>query len=251
MTATYQSMQTRVSARIIDLPTAVLTEVPKLVNVAMHKLMEKHNFKVMEAELAAYTQAENHTLLDGVLGNPLSLPTPELFKEWRGEPWYTRYTDGSPGFMSISPSKQALWGSFTEGGADSNDDGYPQVILEGQPDDSNNRSLFVYPLPDGNSDWPDGEYRITMPFYRYLPDLVSAGDTNWLVNQASAEEFIVKWAAGEGHALNWDFDKYTALTAMAQTHYKDITDADKRYRLSSVGEWVPHWRGVRSTKTRI
>lgn len=250
--ATFTEIQTRVTRRVIDLPSAVVAEVPKLVNVALLKLQEKHNFRVMEGELAAFTAVNSHTLLQGIGGAAISIgPTAINVKEWRGEPWYLRYTDGSPRFLSWSPSREALWGSFSQGGASITDASFPSAVLEEISDDGNTRGLSVYPLPDGNSDFPDGEYRITLPYYRYLPSLSASGDHNWFTDQSSGEEFIVRWATGEAFALNWDFQKFAVLIAQSQIHYKDLVTADKRARLGSVREFVPHWQGAHSTKTRI
>jgi hypothetical protein len=249
----YAELQTRVNRRVIDLPSAVVAEVPQLVNVALTKLQEKHNFRVMESELAAFTSVGTHPLLQSVGGATITIPSsPAInFKEWRGEPWFLNYIEGSPRFMSWAASREAVWGMFVQGGAVTFDQSYPQVIVEEPGDDNNNRTLSVYPIPDGASDWPDGEYRITLPYYRYLAPLVNSGDSNWLTNQPSGEEFIIRWATAEAHALNWDFQKYGVLAAQAEIHYKDVVTADKRYRLGPVREFVPHWRGVHSAKTRI
>lgn len=252
--STYSSIQSRVSRRVIDLPSAVVAEVPQLVNVALSKLQKKHNFRVMEAELAAFTAVGSHSIVQSVSGPPIILPSaPAInFKEWRNEPWSIRYTDGSPRFMSWAPSREAIWGSFNQGGAIASDSSFPQLLLEEPASDQyNNRLISVYPIPDGLSDYPDGEYRITIPYYQYLPTLVSAGDHNWLTDDESGEEYIVAWAAGKAFELNWDFQKFQVFLAEAETHYKDVVNADKRFRLSSVREWVPHWRGVHSSKTRM
>ncbi len=252
MTTTYTDLQARVSRRIIDLPTAVQAEVPKLVNIAVNKLQERHNFRVMEAELAAYTAVGSHTLVSSVGGAAISWPGATGFKEWRGEPYFLQASDGAPRFMTLAPDRSSIWGSFTQGGTTTSDASFPHVIVE-EPssDDFNNRNLSVYPIPDGNSDYSDGEYRITIPYHRYLVPLSAGGDHNWLTDQLSGEEFIVRWATAEGHALNWDWEKYTILTAQSEVHYKDIVNADKRYRLSNVNEWVPHWRGVHQNRTRL
>lgn len=253
MAGTYLSMQQRVQRRVIDLPSAVLAEVPQLVNTALKQLQEGHNFKVMESEFSVYTTVDSHTMAVSVGGAAWTLPTsPSVnFKEWRGEPWFTRYQDGSTGPMTWAPSKEALWSAFSEGGATNSDRGYPMVLLEGVSDDSNVRTISVYPLPDGASDFSDGEYRITVPYYRYLPELSADGSSNWLTLQPSGEEFIVNWAAGEAHGLNWDYEKEAVMKSKAEINRKMVVNADKRFRLSSVREWVPHYRGVHSTKTRV
>lgn len=251
MTATYSDLQTKVTRRVIDLPSAVVAEVPRLVNIAMLKLQEEHNFRVMETEIAAFTLVNTQPLLVSVGGAAITIPGTYNFKEWRGEPWYIRYTDGSPRFMSMAPSRESLWGMFSQGGGQVIDTGYPQAILEEPGDDQGNRALSVWPVPDGLSDYSDGEYRITLPYYRYVPALVNAGDNNWFTNQVSGEEYIVRYAAAEGHALNWDYEKMAILKVEAKTHAQDLIKADKRFRLSAVREFVPHWRGAHQNKTRL
>lgn len=251
----YLELKTRVNRRVIDLPAAVQAEVPLLVNIAMQKLQEKHNFKAMEGEFQTVTLVGSHAL-QRAGGGPSSVQfaqNPSFgFKEWRGEPWFLRYQDGAPRFMSWAPSREAVWGMFTQGGATVTDASFPRLLLEEMPNDTQgSMGISVYPIPDGMSDWPDGEYRITVPHFTYLPALSADADFNWFTNQASGEEFIVTWAAGKAFQLNWDFQKYALMLQEAETHYKDLVTADKRMRLGAVREWVPHWQGVHSSKTRI
>lgn len=250
----YTELQARVSRRVIDLPSAVVAEVPLLVNEAIALLQEEHNFRVMEAELQAFTLVNSHSLLQAVGGATIIIPTaPAInFKEWRGEPWYLRYQDGSPRYMSWAPSRESIWGSFVQGGANTTGASFPQVLLEEQPtDDQNSRPISVYPLPDGASDYLDGEYRITIPYYRYLAPLSAGGDHNWITDQASGEQYIISWATAKAFGLNWDYQKMGIAKAEAEIHKKEVKNADKKFRLSSVREFVPHWKGVHSSKTRI
>lgn len=248
----FSAIQTRVQRRVIDLPAAVIAEVPQLINVALTKLQEKHDFRVMEQELAAVTLVNTHPLVTAVGGAAITIgPTGTTnVKKWRGEPWFLTYNEGAPTRMTWANSRESIWGSFDQGGAVSLEASFPNLILEEMADDTGNRTLSVYPLPDGNSDWPDFEYRITIPYWRYLPQLVAAGDHNWFTDQPSGEEFIVRWAAGEAFALNWDFQKFAVLEAQAEVHYKDLVTADKRARLGAVESFVPHWRGAYSNRTR-
>lgn len=250
---TFSGMQTRVTRRVIDLPSAVVAEVPQLVNVALTKLQEAHNFKVMEGELPVFTQALTRNILVSVGGLAVSLYTQiPNFKEWRGKPWYLNYVDGAPRPMAWAGAREAVWGMFTQGGQITLDTGYPQLLLEEPPTDQfNNHTISVYPVADGNSDFPDGEYRITIPFYTYLPPLVNSGDNNWITNQTSGEEYIVHKATAMAFALNWDYEKATVEEQLAKLHFDDIVRTDKRFRLSNVREWAVHWRGANESKTTI
>lgn len=264
---TYSELQSRVATRVIDLPTNVQAEVPMLVNEALFELQTRHNFKVMEAELYTYTQYLNRNLQTGA---PQS-GQPPLF-QWPGqsttianqtiqvgvaggfkgfqdgsEPTWVRYQDGSVRFISIAPDRRSMYGTWTE--ADAN---FPSNILVAPPTDTtvNSSILQVYPLPDGNSDWPDGEYRIQIPYYRYLPYLVGNSDANWLTTNPHGERFIVDWATSEAFALDWDTAHEQEWKAKAELHLKWLFKADKMYRLSPVNELAIHSRGIYQSRIR-
>lgn len=247
----YTELQARVNRRVIDLPTAVTAEVPLLINEALAKLQEEHNFKFMEAEISAFTQANSHILLDGINGAAINTSNQGAFKEFRGEPWFLTYQDGNARFMSWAPSKEALWGRYSQGGAVVSDGGAPQVLLENISDANNNRTFSVYPMPAGSSDYPDGEYRITIPVVVYIGSLVAGADHNWFTDQSSGEQYILHWATAQAFALNWDYQKMAVHEKLAEIHRRDLIKADKKYRLGAVREFVPHWQGVHSNKTRI
>lgn len=266
-TGTYSELQSRVQTRIIDLPAAVQSEVPYLVNEALFELQTRHNFKVMEAELYTYTQFANRILQTGA---PTS-GQPPLFN-WPGqstsianqtiqvgvaggfkgfmdgsEPTFVRYQDGSVRFITVAADRRSIYGQFTEG-----DSSFPSVILVAPPNEIqvNTSNLLVYPLPDGSSDWPDGEYRLQIPYFCYLPNLVNSSDANWLTTNPHGERFIIEWAAAEGFALDWDTGHEQEHKAKAELELKWLIKADKQFRLSSVNEMAVHWRGVYEGRTR-
>lgn len=258
-TGTYLELQTRTQTRVIDLPAAVQAEIPTLVNEAMFELQERHNFKCMEAEMYTYTQYNNRVLQTGAPTNG----QPPLF-QWPGqstsinpqtldlgiaggfkgfqdgaEPTFVRYQDGSIRFITIAPDRRSIYGTFTEG-----DNAFPNVILVAPPSDAYNTStLEVYPLPDGLSDWPDGEYRIQIPYFAYFPNLVQTGDSNWLTMQPHGEQFIICWATAEAFALDWDSQHEAAWKAKAELSYNRIVKSDKMFRMSPVNELAIHSRG--------
>lgn len=262
---TYSELQSRVNTRVIDLPTAVQSEVPLLVNEALYELQTRHNFKVMEAEMGAFTQIYNRVLQTGAPANPVQ---PALFnwpyqstsianlsvqvnvaggfKEFDGEPTFVRYQDGSVRFITIAPARRSIYGTFTEG-----DNSFPNVILLAPPSDSSNNTLLeVYPLPDGLSDWPDGEYRIQIPYFQYVAPLVNPTDSNWLTMNPHGERFIVFWATGDAFALDWDTQHEQEWKAKAELELKWIIKADKMLRLSPVNEFAIHDRGVYQGRIR-
>ena len=259
-TGTYLELQTRVQTRIIDLPAAVQAEVPQLVNEALYELQSRHNFKCMEAEMYVYTQYNNHVLQNGAPANPTQ---PSLFT-WPGQgtsitpvaiqfnvaggfkqfadgssPTFVRYQDGSVRFIEVAPDRRSIYGTFTEG-----DNSFPSVLLIAPPNDNLNTSYMeIYPLPDGLSDWPDGEYRIQIPYFQFLPSLSANSDSNWLTQQPPGEQFIICWATAEGFALDWDSQHEAAWKAKAELYIKRMINQDKFFRLSPVNELAIHARG--------
>lgn len=264
---TYIELQNRVQTRVIDLPSAVQAEIPLLVNEAMFELQTRHNFKVMESELYTYTQVNNRILQTGAPTNG----QPPLFN-WPGqsttianqtiqvgmaggfkgfldgaEPVFVRYQDGSPRYITIAPDRRSIYGQFTEG-----DSSFPSIILVAPPNDTLNQTsnLEVYPIPDGASDWPDGEYRIMIPYFSYLPNLVNNTDVNWLTKTPPGERFIVEWAAGEAFSLDWDLQHEQEHKAKAEAELRKIINMDKMFRVSPINELAIHWRGVYQGRSR-
>lgn len=221
--ATYQEIQDSVLRRLIDTPTAVSTEVPLLINKALVKIQSLHNFKIMQ-----YTQAYTTTVNTRVLG-----ARPTDWKEPRGKPFYVDEL-GSTYEMAYSPQRidvQTYWAT--------DDIGEPEHLLEADPSDvAGTRSFEVWPLPDGNSDYANGEYRISVPYWRYLPALSAGGDTNWFT--VNAEEWIIARATEQGFSLDWDEDRAKYWRGEAAKEWKDILLRDKYEWLAGFDTLVPH-----------
>jgi hypothetical protein len=259
MVGTYLELQTRVQTRLIDLPTAVQAEVPQLVNEALYELQSRHNFKVMERELFTYTQVFNRTLQTGTPSTAQSplftwpqsstiapQVTPSTLKEWRGRAIYVLYSDGTPRFVNVTAQRTDIYSAYTEW-----DPSFPSVILDSIPsDNANDRTLEVYPLPDGLSDWPDGEYRLLLPYYGFLPALSANSDSNWLTTNPHGERFIIAAATAEGFALDWDTQNEQKWKAKSELEYKYCVMQDKKYRLGEVNELAIHSRGQYASRIR-
>lgn len=230
------TIQTRVTRRVIDLPAAVAAEVPTLVNEAIKELQEGHNFKVMEAATAQLlTTAGTHALA----------AVPPDYKEARGKPYEVLF-DGSTRDMIHAANIQSVLDVFTLN--DLNDIGAPEVILDPEPEDIENvRSFEVYPFPDSNSDWGDGEYRVVIPYWKFLPDLVNDGDTNWFTS--NAEKWITFRATAEAFVLDWDEERSIFWDARATAERIKVTNRDKLFRLGGVGTLTPH-KDVNTPKLR-
>lgn len=226
--ATYLDIQNRVKTRLIDLPSTTLAEVPVLINDALRELQSRHNFWVMRKTLAANTVALTRNLV----------ATPSDFKEFRLEPYYTE-NSGFKVPMRIASSRRQVNGIFED-----DDDGPPRFILRGEPSsEAGASSLEVWPLSDGQSDWsavPSGEYRVTIPYFGYVPALSANSDTNWFTNNALGEHFLINQAVAMGFAINWDLEKETEWLSLADGKYKLLVAEDKRGWLAGVETFTPH-----------
>ena len=225
--ANFQTLQTRVQSNVIDLPPAVLAQVPNFVNSAIQFLEALHNFQVMKAEVSYITP----NVADGqthVLGG-----VPPQWKEPRGEPYlvrqigsargitwqpsreymyrkwqaYSVYDIGEPRDLLLSEALPAQFGLFTGG----NTDPAGSVLGDGDSPGDNTWSsdltsqwIEVYPYPDGASDWPNGNYRIQIPYWMYVPNLTKATDTNWFTKDGPGAEYIIAAATMMSFEMDWD-----------------------------------------------
>lgn len=217
--ATFLELKERVKRRLIDLPAAVLTEVPDLVNKGLRELQRRHNFQVMEALQATTTLVSTRAMV-GVV--------PTDFKELRDRPFTTDDT-GYNRELVIAPSRNALIRNW-----EADDEGAPTALLRSE----GGTSWDVWPLPDGNSDYTNGEYRISIPYWKYLPKLVADGDTNWFTTEG--EWFIVALATAEGFWLDWDEERATVWEQRGASQLAQIILADKHQRLGGMDTFVPY-----------
>jgi len=204
------------------------------VNIAIRKLQhEKHNFKVQEKLVEFTTVLATRTL--GAV--------PADWKEHNGKPWSVDF-EGPRHKLAVAPDRGSIIPIF-----DDIEDGPPRAILIGEQSDIGAANFEMWPLPDGNSTYSDGEYRIVIPYFRILPALVNNGDTNWFT--VNAEEYIVNRATAEAFAIDWDLEKLTFWKQLAATDLKDALDADNKLRIAGMTTLVPHWRGAREAELDI
>jgi len=221
---TFGTICSRVRRNIIDLPASVTDAVPTLVNQAIRSLQQQHNFQVMEAKQLFVTTKHSR-----VLG-----PKPADFKEFRHRP-YIITAMGHAFELGIAPdvlSAEREWGSEQGGEVDpAMIDGEPRVLAMSEPsDDLGTCNLLVYPLPDGGADYADREYRIVVPYWRYLPELDSDTAENWFTR--FAELYIEYEATSQGFFLDWDEERGTMWKQKAAEQFRYVKNEDKRARLS-------------------
>ena len=212
---------------MIDLPSAVNAEVPTLVNEAMRSLQSGHNFKVMETETGILTTT--------LATRPLSSNVPTDYKEFRGKP-YLIFDSGRYRRLLAPSNRSSAMQLFSVD--DPNRDGEPRALLDSEPNTAGVRAWAVYPFPDGLSDYTNGEYRIVVPYWRFIPAMSSDADTNWFT--VNAEEFLVFQATSMAFALDWDEERMAVWAQLAADRKREIILEDKRYRMSGVNTFVPH-----------
>ena len=231
--ATFSEIQTRVTRRVIDAPASVVTEVPALINEAMKALQERHNFRVMETLSSLYVTVAATRALAVV---------PSDWKEARGNPWYVPNTAGPIRPMKYSANRPAV-----QSVVNPTDTGYPRFLLESEPTDAGARNLEIWPLSDSRSDYSGGQYRIYVPYWRFLPALSAGADTNWFT--VNAEEYLIHVATGQAFSLNWDESRLVLWTQLGENKYNQAVKRDKMARLAGVNTLVTHWRGANSPLT--
>lgn len=223
--ATYAQLQTRILRRVIDAPSAISTEVPDLINSVIRELEDDHNYKVMETETTFNTATTR-----------ILAVVPSDFKEFRNRPYFLT-DNGVSSPMSVAPDRESM-NTFV-GANTTTDIGSPLFLLDAEPsDDDNTRNLEVFPVPDGNSDFSDGEYRVHVPFWKYLPDLSADGDANWF--SVNAERYIIAKVTADALFMNWDEERGSVWEARAARRLQRVMSLDKKARLGGVRTLAIH-----------
>ena len=194
--ATFLDIQTEVRGNIIDLPSFVTGNVPRYVNRAMRELQNKHNFVVMKAAASVST----------VAGTRVLMAVPSNFKEYRGTP-YVINAQGDTRELAIGISRETVEHDIPgNDGGEADPDviiGAPRVILQSEPTaDTGAANWEVWPLSDSLSLYANGQYRIRIPYWKYVVDLSGSADTNWFT--VFAEEWLVRQATAMGFAADHD-----------------------------------------------
>lgn len=206
--ATFSAMQSRVQSELIDVPSSLVALVPTWINAGILWVQAQHNFQVMQAETVYVTPAVSQTNPTHILGQ-----IPSDWKCKRENPYFVTFL-GVPYRMGWQASRPDMYRKWEA--ADVNQIGMPADLLIGEPvnstypDPSNpdnelaDLNIEFYPYSDGSSDWSDGNYRIHLPYFRYLAPLVASGDQNWFTQDGPGAEFCVRYAVTQGFLFNED-----------------------------------------------
>jgi hypothetical protein len=235
--ATFATLKTRVQARLIDVTPTITTEIGELVNAAIRHAEDNYNYRIMKAETALTTTSGDHRLP----ASSTSIPTD--WKESRADPYLRRGEAGIDGTKRIdwAASEEEMVKLYSKD--DPNDKGQPGFIFEKFEED-----IFeVYPFPDGQSQWTDGEYRVVIPYWKYLPDLSADNDTNWFT--INMDQFIKSQATAEGFLLNWDEERAALHFALADAKRRLAERQEARAKLPRNLTLIPK-RDVNAPTTR-
>jgi hypothetical protein len=217
--STLAEIRTKVQRRLVDITAGITAETDDLINSAIREAEETYNFRIMQASTELVTTLATRRLP----ASSTSIPTD--WKESRAKPYLREGQDGELGTQNIqwAPSLEEMVLLYSLD--DPNDKGQPQFILEDFAADE----FSVFPFPDGASLWTDGEYRVTIPYWKFLPALVDDGDTNWFTNNMT--NFVTEWAIAEGFLLNWDEERAGVWLTKAQVNFNRGKKFDKRAKL--------------------
>lgn len=201
----------------------------------MRELQTKHAFRVCETNTAVFQTTEGDRELGAVPAN---------WMKWRGKP--VLITDqGRTIPLDIAPDRSAAeadWG--TDAGGEADEDalaGHPRAVLISEPEDENATAAFeVYPIPDGLSLYANGEYRIRIPYFKYLTALSAVGDSNWFTT--NADEWLIWKAASEAFFLNWDQQQGLAWLQKANGKLQEVINRDKKERIAGLITLAPQPR---------
>lgn len=216
MSMDFGTVQSHVQSWLLDLPSDATQRIPAWINEAIKDAAKRYNFKFMRQTtnfVTVYHQA--------LLGTK-----PTDWKEARDLP-YTIGQDGkTTEFNYIADSDlvrtYALQLPQETSTADV-DDGPPRYLQE------TSDSLYVWPLPDNQSGWINGLYRITVPYWGYPATLAASSDHNYLTD--NAEWYVVFKAVAYGFKWNRDEERGKFFDSEAEPHYKRIERLDKLSKL--------------------
>ena len=213
----FGQIQDEVEGWLLDLPSGVQAKVPGWINEAQRDACRRHNFRAMEEELLPVTADQQRVLV----------AKPDDWKEARSLPYMYRQ-DGSTKELDWAPSESDMIRTYAiqlpdEGNTTPADEGEPRYILEYPTE------LHVFPLPDDESDWDDDDYRIVIPYWKYLADLSGDNDTNWFTDNHAY--YLIWKAVSIGFAYNRDEERAEYYEGKAEPFFKRLKRQDKISRI--------------------
>lgn len=223
MAMTFAQVKTEVQSWLLDLPSGAVTRIDGWVNEAIKDAARRYNFRCMEAKIADQQTALNTRLL---------VARPADWKESRSLPFYVNQ-DGSTREIGWGPSESDLHRSYAdripqETSASAVDNGSPRYLLENQLTETT-AQIDVYPLPDQLSGWANGNYRITIPYWKFPATLSTDGETNFFTQ--NNEFYVIFKACALGFAWSRDVENSVLYETKAEIFFQKLKNLDKKTRL--------------------
>ena len=214
----FGELKTSIQRYIIDDNVSVVDEINDVVNEAVRRMQDNHNFKVFESKTA---------LLETTLVTRKLNDVPSDFKMQRSRPYLV---DNSGNTIPIgwAPNDFEMDKIYEESNS-AIDKGQPRFIFLFSKSTANVSPYFefhVFPFPDGLSDYTNGNWRIICPYWRYLPLLVSAADTNFILNTYPLA--IRFQCIAQLHWLNIDEERAAIWEGKADKMVREAKRADRR-----------------------
>ncbi len=215
----FAQVQTNVENYLLDLPSETQALIPDWIERAVREAEEDFNFDHMQAEARIQTVAGVRELLN----------EPLRYKEGRGNP-YLLTSDGDREPIQWAASFEDMLAQSPESSTDTTLGADKPAFILGRYDEyDDDFELEVYPLPDGNSNWDNGEYRIRIPYWRYT-DGSSNNSTNWFTQNIPF--YVIFKAAAFGFEFNRDERRAQYWEKRAMQQLRKAKGKQKRARLN-------------------
>lgn len=219
--ATLSELRARVRRYLIDVPSDTDTELDNWINEALVYAQDRHNFRFMQAEQSFTTTADTRKLAD----------KPSDWKEARSSPWLHTGLGGAD-LIDWAVSQDQVRALYSQD--DKDETGEPRLILETATE------FEVYPFPDDNSLWDDGDYRVVIPYWKYLSELSDDGDSNEITDDRMGERYVLFAAVSEGFLFNLDEERGQIWMQRAERELQKFISRDKRSYLHQDMTLAPH-----------
>ena len=213
--ATFGFLQAEVQAWLRDTPADTVGRIPQILNDGLREIQRRYNWMCQRATASVTT----------VVADGNALTTVADWKGARGKPWYTEFRGATVGMDWLTGGDQVVRGF------EGDSTGAPSYLYQASVSDNGTMTIRQYPKPDGASDYGDGEYRISIPYWRRLPALSAADDSNWFTDQVP---LWFRWyGLAYGSDMNIDDPRAQKYLALAEAEFTRARQADKIAQIAS------------------
>lgn len=210
-------VKAEVESWLLDLPAGASSRVQGWINQAVLDATQRYNFKFMEDEELPITVNQQRELFT----------KPARWKARREEP-YIFWQDGSTTPINWAQSEAQMIRTYAiqlpdEGNTSPADEGQPRYLLE------RDTTVDVFPLPDDESDWNNGLYRLAVPYWRHAAEMSADADTNFFT--ANAPYYCIWRACALGFKWARDEERADTYVRDAEREFQKVKTQDKLAKL--------------------